>query len=159
MCIHGSWCNIHNVCSELSCLKCCIGVCYEWSLPATRGHGHVPINGAMGWVASWWGRGSAGHRVISVVWRGELLLKKRKATAKVREWVSLKVKLPAAAEMDFVVQSWGIYWDSVQVLRPWCNVTVKESQKELCSAQRQEFTSSSSLDYCSTKQSIGTEQM
>lgn len=56
-------------------------------IPATRGHGHVPINGAMGRVASWWGRGSAGHRVISVVWRGELLWRKRKATTKTREWV------------------------------------------------------------------------
>ncbi len=28
------------------------------------------------------------------------------------------------------------------MLRPWCNVTVKESQKEQCSAQKREFTSS-----------------
>lgn len=137
VCIHSRQSTIHNICSELWCLR------YEWSLPATRGHGHVPINGAMGWVASWGSRGSAGHRVISVVWRGELLWRKRKVTMKVRErvWVSMKVKLPAAAETNFAVQTW-IYWDSVQVLRPWCNVTVKESQKELCSAQRQEFTSS-----------------
>lgn len=69
-------------------------------------------------------------------------MKEEQTTMKV--WVSMKVKLPAEAETKFRVQSCGICWDSVQVLRPWCNVTVKKkkSHKELRSVQRQEFAGS-----------------
>lgn len=56
---------------------------YKCYLPASGRHGDFPISGTIGWVAPWWSWGSAGHRVTSVVWRGELLWRKRE-----RQWIN-----------------------------------------------------------------------
>lgn len=44
-----------------------------WSVPAAGGHGHVPVNGAVWGVSSWWRRSSAGRIVTPAVWQGEFL--------------------------------------------------------------------------------------
>lgn len=44
-----------------------------WSVPAAGGHGHVPVNGAVWGVSSWWRRSSAGRVVTPVVWQAEFL--------------------------------------------------------------------------------------
>lgn len=136
-----------------SCLQC------EWSLPATRGHGYVPINGAMGWVPSWWGRGSAGHRVISVVWRGELLWQMRTATKQQRMSKHERAETKSWNQLSELM---NLLWQCASawtMMQCYYSKSHKKSYVQLRGRNSPAVFLDWILNYCSTKQSIGTEHM